>query len=238
MNKDEHKLAEAHGEKTVAKLNKLRAAVLGANDGIVSISGLVVGVAGAEASKSAILTAGIAGVVAGAISMAAGEYVSVSSQRDTERALLAKERFELKHYPEMEQAELVSIYRAKGLTHSTATLVAKELTKHDDFAAHAEAELRLDPDELASPWNAAAASAMAFLVGSALPIITIMLPPKNLRLPATFISVLVALLITGYISAKVGKAPARPAIVRVVLGGAAAMIVTYGIGYLFHVTGI
>ncbi len=238
MVKNKHDILEVHGERTGAKLNKLRAAVLGANDGIVSISGLVVGVAGAEASKSAILTAGVAGVVAGAISMAAGEYVSVSSQRDTEKALLAKEKFELKHYPDMEEAELIKIYQAKGLNHSTATLVAQELTKHDDFAAHAEAELKIDPNELASPWNAAIASAISFLIGSALPIITILLPPANLRLPATFISVIVALFITGALSAKVGKAPVRPAIVRVVLGGAMAMIVTYGIGVLFHVSGI
>lgn len=238
MIKNNHDASEAHGERTVAKLNKLRAAVLGANDGIVSISGLVVGVAGAEASKSAILTAGIAGVVAGAISMAAGEYVSVSSQRDTERALLAKEKFELKNYPELEEKELIKIYQLKGLSHSTAAKVAQELTSHDDFAAHAEAELKIDPNELASPWNAAAASAAAFLVGSALPILTILLPPANLRLPATFFSVLVALFITGYISARVGRAPARPAIVRVVVGGALAMAVTYGIGYLFHVSGV
>lgn len=237
MTKNKHN-TEVHGQNSSQKLNKLRASVLGANDGIVSISGLVVGVAGAQASSSAILTAGMAGVIAGAISMAAGEYVSVSSQRDTERALLAKEREELENYPKVELKELGNIYQAKGLSHATATQVAKELTVHDKFAAHAEAELRIDPEQLASPWAAALASAASFLVGSALPIITILLPPKNLRLPATFISVIVALFITGYISAKVGKAPARPAIVRVVIGGAVAMSVTYGIGYLFHATGI
>ena len=238
MTKNKHNIDEAHGQNTSQQLNKLRASVLGANDGIVSISGLVVGVAGAQASSSAILTAGMAGVIAGAISMAAGEYVSVSSQRDTERALLAKEKFELKNYPEMEQAELGKIYQAKGLSRPTAVKVAQELTDHDKFAAHAEAELRIDPNQLASPWAAAIASAVSFLIGSALPIITILLPPKNLRLPATFISVIIALFITGAISARIGKAPMRPAIVRVVLGGAFAMVVTYGIGYLFHASGI
>lgn len=238
MTKNKHDTDELHGQKTGPKLNKLRAAVLGANDGIVSISGLVVGVAGAQASNSTIFTAGMAGVIAGAISMAAGEYVSVSSQRDTERALLATEKYELKNFPKYELAELADVYKAKGLSHATAAKVAEELTEHDEFAAHAEAELRIDPNELASPWAAAFASAASFLLGSVIPMLAIVLPPKNVRIPATFVSVIVALFITGAISAKIGKAPARPAIVRVVLGGAAAMIVTYGIGYLFHVSGI
>lgn len=142
---------EQHGAGSTGKLNWLRAAVLGANDGIVSIAGLVVGVAGATNSSSEILTAGIAGIVAGAISMAAGEYVSVSSSRDTERALLEKERAELRDYPAQEQEELAALYERRGLSRATAMTVAQELTAHDDFAAHADAELRIDPENLTSP---------------------------------------------------------------------------------------
>lgn len=142
---------EPHDTSLAAKLNWLRAGVLGANDGIVSTAGLVVGVAAASTDSSAILTAGIAGLAAGAISMAVGEYVSVSTQRDTERALLSKEKRELAEEPEFELAELTQIYRDKGLRPETARKVAEELTAHDAFAAHAEAELGLDPHELTNP---------------------------------------------------------------------------------------
>ena len=139
-----------------ARLNRLRAGVLGANDGIVSVAGLVVGVAGATTDRTAIAVAGLAGLVAGAVSMALGEYVSVSSQRDSERAQLAQERRELREDPEQELAELAGIYEAKGLSPGTARSVAEELTEHDALRAHLEAELGLDPDELTSPWQAAA----------------------------------------------------------------------------------
>lgn len=222
----------------VAKLNWLRAAVLGANDGIVSIAGLVLGVAGATNSSATILTAGVAGVIAGAISMAAGEYVSVSSSRDTEKALLEKERYELAHHPEQELQELADIYEAKGLTKKTAKIVAEELTAHDPIAAHFDAELGIDPNNLTNPWHAAFASAASFVVGAIIPMLGILLPAADLRVPVEFVSVVIALMITGTISARVGGADARRATIRVVCGGILAMIVTYGIGRFFGVNGV
>jgi VIT1/CCC1 family predicted Fe2+/Mn2+ transporter len=227
---------EPHRASHVSKLNWLRAAVLGANDGIVSIAGLVVGVAGATNSLSAILTAGIAGIIAGAISMAAGEYVSVSSSRDTEKALLEKERYELKNFPEEELKELAEIYEKKGLSKKTALVVAQELTDHDPIAAHFDAELGIDPDNLTNPWHAAYASAASFLVGAAIPLAAIILPPENVRIPVAFFSVIIALVITGTVSAKVGGANISKAVIRVVLGGALAMAVTYEIGRIFGVS--
>ncbi|HWD81568.1 MAG TPA: VIT family protein, partial [Kribbella sp.] len=188
---------EPHRAGLAGRLNWLRAGVLGANDGIVSTAGLVVGVAGATTSASAILTAGVAGLSAGAVSMALGEYVSVSSQRDTERSLLAKERAELAAAPEDELAELTAIYVAKGLRPETAQLVAAELTERDPLAAHAEAELGISPDELTNPWHAAGASALAFTVGALLPLIAILLPGPGSRVPVTFAVVLLALAATG-----------------------------------------
>ncbi|PJE65434.1 hypothetical protein COU91_01670 [Candidatus Saccharibacteria bacterium CG10_big_fil_rev_8_21_14_0_10_47_8] len=229
---------EPHSTNTSSKLNWLRASVLGANDGIVSISGLVVGVAGATNTKSAILTAGIAGVIAGSLSMAAGEYVSVSTQRDTERALLRKERAELKKLPDQELAELAGLYRAKGLSEITAEVVAKELTAHDAFAAHVDAELGIDPSNLANPWHAAIASAASFIAGSVIPMLAIMIPPQPSRIPVTFVSVIVALVATGALSAKAGDAPVSKAIVRVVTGGVLAMSIAFVVGRLFNVAGI
>lgn len=221
-----------------AKLNWLRAGVLGANDGIVSIAGLVLGIAGATSSSGVILTAGIAGIIAGAISMAAGEYVSVSSSRDTEKALLERELNELKNNPDGEKLELAGIYETKGLSKKTAMMVAEELTARDPVAAHFDAELGIDPNNLTNPWHAASASAFSFLVGAVIPLIAIMLPPAALRIPVAFLSVLVALFFTGYISAKVGQANILRAITRVVIGGALAMIVTYSIGMYFGVKGV
>lgn len=216
-------------------LNYIRALVLGANDGIVSIAGLVVGVAGATSSTQTIFTAGMAGIVAGAISMAAGEYVSVSSSRDTEIALLEKEKYELKHFPEMELKELAELYEQKGLSKKTAIQVAKELSAEDPYKAHVDAELGIDPNNLTNPWHAAFASAASFLVGSSIPLLAVMLPPENVRVPTTFFSVILALVITGTVSGKISKAPILRAILRIVIGGALAMIVTYSIGYLFGV---
>ncbi|WP_282782112.1 MULTISPECIES: VIT family protein [unclassified Nocardia] len=229
---------EPHAEGFASKLNWLRAGVLGANDGIVSTAGLVVGVAAATTDATNILTAGVAGLTAGAISMAAGEYVSVSTQRDSEKALLARERRELAEQPDYELDELTDIYRAKGLSPETARKVAEELTAHDAFAAHAEAELRLDPDELTNPWQAALSSAVAFTVGALLPLLAILLPPVSWRIPVTFAAVVVALAITGSVSARLGGGNPRRAVLRVVIGGALAMAVTYGIGQLAGVSGI
>ncbi|MFI9508616.1 VIT family protein [Nocardia sp. NPDC052566] len=225
-------VGEPHISSTLARLNWLRAAVLGANDGIVSVAGIVVGVAAATVDRAHIATAGIAGLAAGAVSMALGEYVSVSTQRDSERALLEKERRELREQPETELAELAAIYRAKGLSSATARQVAEELTTHDAFAAHAEAELRIDPDELTNPWHAAMSSAVSFTVGALLPLLAILLPGPALRVPVAFVTVVVALALTGWIGAYLGGARRLPATARVMVGGALAMVVTYAIGDL------
>lgn len=229
---------EAHSDRSGSKLNWLRAAVLGANDGIVSVAALIVGVAGATDSAGFILTAGIAGLLAGALSMAVGEYVSVSTQRDTERALLAKETWELQNEPEKELEELTTLYQSKGLSRTTAEAVAKELTARDAFAAHVDIELHIDPNNLTSPSHAAVASGISFTAGAVIPLIAIILPPPGLRISITFIAVLVALMITGSLSAYVGSANKTRATIRVVLGGALAMAITFGIGKLFGVVGI
>jgi VIT1/CCC1 family predicted Fe2+/Mn2+ transporter len=225
--------SEPHASSNTNMLNKLRASVLGANDGIVSVAGIVAGVAGATSNLTTILTAGIAGLVAGAISMAAGEYVSVSSQRDSERALLKKEAAELRDYPEQELKELTKLYERKGLTRPTAETVARELSDHDAYAAHVDAELNIDPDDLNNPWHAAIASALSFLVGAVNPLLAVWLAPEPIRLYVIFVSVVIALIITGVLSALVGKSSKRVATLRVVLGGILAMVVTYGIGRLF-----
>jgi VIT1/CCC1 family predicted Fe2+/Mn2+ transporter len=227
---------EPHDESPAGRLNRLRAGVLGANDGIVSTAGLVVGVAGATTATGPILTAGVAGLVAGAVSMALGEYVSVSSQRDSEKALLDKERRELAEFPEQEFEELAALYEAKGLSPGTARQVAVELTARDAFAAHADAELHLVPDELANPWQAALASALAFTAGAALPLAAILLPPPDVRVVVTFAAVLAALAGTGCLSARLGGARPARAVLRLVFGGATAMAVTFAVGALLGTT--
>lgn len=228
---------EPHGAGLAAKLNWLRAGVLGANDGIVSTAGLVVGVAAATTSTNALFTAGIAGISAGAISMAVGEYVSVSTQRDTERALIELERRELREDPEDELSELTELYRIRGLSAETARKVAEEMTAHDALAAHAEVELGLNPKEFTNPWHAAFSSAVAFALGAVLPLLAILLPPVSARIPVTVCAVLVALALTGSVSARLGGSSRPRAAVRVVLGGAIAMCVTYGIGQLAGIAG-
>lgn len=224
--------AEPHTGSVSSKLNWLRAGVLGANDGIVSTAGIVVGVAAATVERGPILMAGIAGLAAGAVSMALGEYVSVSTQRDTERALLTKERGELRDDPAAELEELKQIYAAKGLSESTAQAVASELTAHDAFAAHVEAELGIDPDDLTNPWQAAFSSAAAFITGALLPLLAILLPPPSARIPVTVVAVLVALAITGSVSARLGGAPRGRAVLRNIVGGGLALAITYAIGLL------
>jgi VIT1/CCC1 family predicted Fe2+/Mn2+ transporter len=221
---------EPHSDSIGGKLNALRAAVLGANDGIVSTAGLVMGVAGATADRQTIFVAGLAGLVAGALSMAAGEYVSVSTQRDTERALIAKETRELAEEPEEELAELAELYRQKGLSEKLAKEVAVELTEHDALRSHLDIELGIDPDALTNPWHAAWASMISFTVGALLPLLTILLFSADLRAIVTLVAVGLALAGTGFFSARVGGSPARPAVTRVVIGGVLAMAVTYAIG--------
>ena len=236
MSNDSH--PEQHAESTASRSNWLRAAVLGANDGIVSVAALVVGVAGATAAQTPILISGVAGLLAGSLSMAVGEFVSVSSQRDTEQALLEKERYELEHFPESELDELAALYEKKGVSPETARTVAQELTAHDAFAAHVEVELGIDPDELTNPWHAAFASALSFVSGGIIPLIAIVLPPEAWRIPVTFGAVLVALAVTGMLSAKMSGADIPKVTLRVVVGGVLAMLVTFGIGRLFNVAGL
>lgn len=235
---EQPRVHDGHTEGVATRLNWLRAGVLGANDGIVSVAGLVVGVAAATTDRRLILTAGVAGLVAGALSMAAGEYVSVSTQRDTEQALLDKERLELEQMPDEEFIELVAIYQSKGLSPDLAHQVASQLTEKDAFAAHVDVELNIDPDNLTNPWHAALASAVAFVVGALLPLLAIELPPPSLRVPVTFLSVILALAITGWVSARIGQADLRKALQRNIFGGALAMAVTYGIGVLVGGVGI
>ena len=220
------------GEGLNSRLNWLRAGVLGANDGVVSTAGIVMGVAGATSERTAILVAGIAGLAAGALSMAAGEYVSVSTQRDSELALLEKERRELAEEPHEELEELAGFYVDRGLDEDLALEVAKQLTEHDALGAHAEVELGIDPDDITSPWHAAFASMVAFTIGALLPLLTITLSPRELSVPITVGSVAVALALTGWASARFGYGPTGRAVLRNVVGGLFAMAVTYAIGSL------
>lgn len=229
---------EPQGTDLAAKLNWLRAGVLGANDGIVSVAAVVVGVAGVTTENGPILAAGMAAVVGGAISMALGEYVSVSSQSDSQKSLIAKETAELRDQPQEEFAELVSLYRHKGLSEETATTVAKELTAKDALRAHLDIELGIDPDEIVSPWHAALASAVSFLAGAVLPMLTILLAPPAVRVPLTFVIVLIALAVTGWVGAWIGGGSRARASTRVVIGGAIALAATFGLGSLLGTTGI
>ena len=224
---------EPHSGGTAGRLNWLRAGVLGANDGIVSVAGIVIGVAGATTSRGPIFTAGLAGLVAGAVSMSLGEYVSVSSQRDSERAEIKQEKRELADDPDAELTELTALYEAKGLSAATAAAVATELTARGALDAHLDAELHIDPDDIPSPVQAAGASALAFTLGAVLPMLAILLPPASLRVPVTFVGVLIALGLTGALSARLGGSNVRRAVLRVVIGGALGLAFTYGIGHLF-----
>jgi VIT1/CCC1 family predicted Fe2+/Mn2+ transporter len=215
-----------------SRSNWLRAAVLGANDGILSTSSLVLGVAASGASSAAIVTAGIAGLVAGALSMAAGEYVSVSSQRDTERADIRLEERELAADPEGELRELAQIYEERGVPADLAREVAEALTERDALAAHARDELGLEEARSARPLQAAWASAVSFSAGAILPVLSVGLAPADARVAVCVVVTLIALALLGTTGARLGGAPRRPAAVRVVVWGVVAMAVTSGIGAL------
>ncbi|MCU1482896.1 MAG: hypothetical protein JWQ19_3682 [Subtercola sp.] len=233
-----HERAEPHAGSLAGRLNWLRAGVLGANDGIVSVAAIVVGVASANAPTAAVVAAGSAALVGGAISMALGEYVSVSSQRDSQNALIEKERAELHDDPAGELDELTGLYRAQGLSEQTARQVAVELTKKDALKAHLAMELNLDENDVVSPWAAAGASALSFIVGGILPLLAILLPPESIRVPLTFAVVIVALAATGVTGAVLGASPVVRATLRVVIGGALALIATFVIGSLLGTSGI
>ena len=228
---------EPHRAGLAQRLNWLRAGVLGANDGIISVAAVVVGVAGTGAASSAVLASGVAALVGGAFSMAVGEYVSVSSQSDSEHALIAKEREELATMPDEELDELTALYEAQGISHVTARQVAVELTEKDALRAHLAAELGIDPDDVVSPWHAAYASAAAFLSGGVLPFIVVLAVPSPWKIPVTFAAVLAALVGTGTLSARIGGSSKRKGTLRVVLGGAIALAATFAIGALLGTTG-
>jgi vacuolar iron transporter family protein len=220
-----------------AKLNWLRAAVLGANDGVVSGAGITIGVAAADPGNlHTIMVAGVAGLLAGASAMAMGEYVSVSSQRDTEEALISKELHDLEHTPEEEFDELVGVYRGQGLSEATARAVVQELTAHNTLAAHLRAEYGVHQEELTTPWHAAIASAVSFTAGFMLPLASMFLCPPELRIPVTVAVGLVGLLLTGWTSAVISGSPKSRPIIRNVVGGSVAMLLTWGISQIFHVS--
>lgn len=212
------------------RLNWLRAGVLGANDGIVSTAGIVMGVAGATVESGPILIAGVAALVAGSISMAGGEYASVSAQRDSEIAALAKERKELKDNPQGEMRELIDYYRNRGISETLSNQIAKELSAKDPIKAHAEAELGISSEEHVSPKAAAIASFIAFALGSMLPIVAIAGPWVEYRELATVASVVIALALTGYFGAKIGKAKPLRAVVRNVIVSLLTMGIAFAIG--------
>lgn len=220
----------------VTRSGWLRAAVLGANDGIVSVSSLVVGVAAADPDSRAVLIAGVAGLVAGAMSMAAGEYVSVSSQSDTERADIEREKTALENTPEAEFEELVAIYQERGLSKKTAESVAKELSEKDALGTHIRDELQLSEVHAANPLQAAFASAATFSVAAIIPVLAAYFSPSQIIIPSVLVVTIIALALLGALGAKAGAAPILPAVFRVVGWGVFAMSVTAAIGWLFGVS--
>ena len=211
----------------------LRAMVLGANDGIISTAALLLGVAAADSTRSAILTAGMAGLVAGAVSMGLGEYVSVSSQRDSERSDIEKEKWELANQADHELEELTAIYQAKGLEVGLAREVAVQLTEHDALGTHLFDELGITQDELAKPFQAAWSSALSFSIGAAIPLAAAGLAGEAQRIAIVIAVTIVALFGLGYIGARAGGAAPARSIGRVVFGGIVAMAVTMAVGWAF-----
>lgn len=227
----------SHQEKhRTHRIGWLRAAVLGANDGIVSTASLIVGVAAADSSRATVLVAGVAGLVAGAMSMAAGEYVSVSSQSDTERADLDRERVELANAGAHEHAELAAIYVARGLDAELANQVATQLTTHDALGAHARDELGISHTLSARPIQAALASASTFAVGAALPLLLVLFVPASALVWTVSISSLLFLAMLGSLAARAGGSPVWKSVVRVTFWGALAMALTAAVGALFGAT--
>jgi VIT1/CCC1 family predicted Fe2+/Mn2+ transporter len=227
-----HGQHEAHRS---SRAKWLRAAVLGADDAIVSTSSLMIGVAASQASRHAILLSGVAGLVAGAMSMAAGEYVSVSSQRDSELADIDVEKEELATEPKAELEELAKIYMKRGLEPDLARRVAKALSRHDVLATHLRDELGIEPDELSAPLEAAFTSAVSFATFALVPIGGLLVAPEPLRVPIIALVSLVSLAALGALGGYLGGAPTLRAAIRVTIGGALAMAATAGIGRLFGV---
>jgi VIT1/CCC1 family predicted Fe2+/Mn2+ transporter len=214
------------------RLNALRAGVMGANDGIVSTASIVAGVVGAHVGGAALLAAGIAALAAGALSMAVGEYVSVSSQRDSQRAELKREAEELAQNPRQELEELTGLIAAQGIDRELAQRVAAQLSGRDALKAHARLELGFDPDDLSNPWQAGISSMLAFVAGGIIPLLAILLSPTSLALPVTALAAVIALAMTGSVSAHIGGASKFVAVARTVGGGVLAMTITYALGVM------
>jgi VIT1/CCC1 family predicted Fe2+/Mn2+ transporter len=223
-------IIEPPSARIASTMNWLRAGVLGANDGVVSTASIIFGVAGAEAAHSTILLAGIASVAAGALSMAAGEYVSVSTQRDLEKAELARQRADLAADPERELAVLARLFEQRGVQPELAVEVARQMSAKDALAVHARAELGFDPDAVANPWAAAAASLVAFTVGGLIPVAALLLSPRAEAIWITGAAVVAAMALTGWVSASLGRMSVAASVARNVAGGLLAMVVTYGVG--------
>lgn len=212
------------------RVNRLRAGVLGANDGIVSVAGLAVGVAGATADIRWLLISGLAALVAGALSMAMGEYVSVSTQRDTDRALIARTRADLAAQPEREHRHLLQALTETGIPEDVVEPVAASLERHDALGAHTRFRHNVEDTAVVSPWGAAVTSLVSFAIGGIIPLLAILASPAALRLPLTMLAVVVALAALGVVSARLGQANSRRATVRTIVGGLLAIVITYGIG--------
>jgi VIT1/CCC1 family predicted Fe2+/Mn2+ transporter len=227
-------MSRLHAERHASsRIGWIRAAVLGANDGIVSTASLVVGVAAAEGDRSSVLIAGVAALFAGAMSMAAGEYVSVSSQSDTEKADLAREKGELQRQPALEREELTRIYQARGVDRDLAVKVADQMMAHDSLAAHARDELGISDEMRARPLQAALASALSFTAGAAAPLVAVVFAPSGRIVAAVSVVALVCLGILGVLGARAGGAPIGRSVLRVGFWGALAMVITASIGKLF-----
>lgn len=226
---------EAHPTSVNAKLNTLRAGVLGANDGIVSTSALLLGVIASGAGSTAIFTAGMAAAVAGAVSMALGEYVSVSAQRDSEKSLIAKETGELTDMPAEETEEMAGILRGYGISAETAEKAAAEIQAGDPLRAHLQLELGIDEEDLTNPWAAAGSSAVSFILGALLPMLAVLIAPHSVAAVVVTVVTLLALAVTGAVSARLGGNPVGNSVARLVIGGALGLAVTYAVGSLFDV---
>jgi VIT1/CCC1 family predicted Fe2+/Mn2+ transporter len=214
----------------LSTLNWLRAGVLGANDGIVSTAAIIFGVAGASATHSTIMLAGIAAVAAGALSMAAGEYVSVATQRDLEMAELARAKANLERDPEHELQMLARLFEQRGVESELAIEVSRQMSAKDALSVHARAELGIDPEAVTNPWAAAIASLVSFAVGGLIPILSMLLSPRAAEIWVTGVAVVIAMALTGGVSARLGRMPLMPSVVRNIAGGLLAMAVTYGVG--------
>jgi VIT1/CCC1 family predicted Fe2+/Mn2+ transporter len=223
---------ETPSGRILSTLNWLRAGVLGANDGIVSTAAIIFGVAGASASHATIMLAAIAAISAGALSMATGEYVSVATQRDLERAELARQKADLEADPERELQVLARLFEQRGVEPAVAIQVARQMSAKDALSVHARAELGIDPAAVTNPWSAALASFVAFTIGGLVPIVPLLITPPAIEIWVAGAAVVIALALTGAISARLGRMPSAPAIARTVVGGLLSMGVTYGVGKL------